>query len=184
MSKARREQSYESILEDLPFHLARAALVFRKFNDETLHTIGLHTQAPGMASVLHTVHEHDDCTVSDLVSKTHLANGTLTGLLDRLERDRFIKRVQNADDGRSWRIQLTPKGRTLCADLRRRHRMVMEIFGEVLSEKETSDLKRMLERVTERMRAYHAETKSARQRSSKTGRKSSNTTKPGRSAGA
>lgn len=183
MSKPSGEQTRESILEDLPFHLARAALVFRKFNDETLHTIGLHSQAPGMASVLHALHAYNDCTVSDLVSKTHLANGTLTGILDRLERERFIQRVQNADDGRSWRIRLTPKGHTLCSDLRRRHRMVMRIFGEVLSGKETSELKRMLELVTDRMRAYHAETKSARRRAQGTGSKGSPKVHPGAKPG-
>ncbi len=145
----------ESVLDDLPFHLARAALVFRKFNDETLRAIGLHSQAPGMASVLHALHEQDECTIGILVSKTHLPNGTLTGILDRLERDRLIQRVQNAEDGRSWRIRLTKKGRGLCGDLRRRHRLVMRLFSDVLTARETAELKRMLTRVTGRMRDYH-----------------------------
>jgi DNA-binding MarR family transcriptional regulator len=51
-------------------------------------------------------------------------------LLDGLERDRCIRRVRNADDGRSWRVCLTEKGRRLCAKLDQRHRVVMDLFRE------------------------------------------------------
>lgn len=93
-------------------------LGFRRFNDRTLRAVGLKPQPPGMASVLHALEEQDDCTVNSVVQRTHLANGTLTGLLDALERDGCLQRAANPDDGRSWRIQLTPAGRRLCAKLR------------------------------------------------------------------
>ena len=146
--------SSDTILEDLPFYLARAALNFRRFNDRTLRAIGLESQAPGIASVLHALDEQDHCTVKSLVGRTRLPNGTLTGLLDTLERDRCIRRVPNPDDGRSWRIRLSAKGRRVCAKLHQRHRLVMEVLREALSDEEAAELKRLLARVTARMCAY------------------------------
>jgi DNA-binding MarR family transcriptional regulator len=155
-----------TILDDLPFHLARAALNFRRFNDRTLSAIGLESQAPGIASVLHALHELDDCTVNSLVERTHLPNGTLTGLLDTLEGDRCIQRVPNPDDGRSWHIRLTAKGRQICAKLHQRHLLVMGLFRDVLTERETAELKRLLAQVTTCMRAYTASPDQSPSRSS------------------
>ena len=146
-----------TILEDLPFYLARAVVNFRRFNDRTLRAVGLESQAPGIASVLHALDEQDDCTVNSLVERTHLPNGTLTGLLDNLERDRCIQRVPNPADRRSWRIRLTAKGRRLCVKLQQRHRMVMAMFHDALSDQETAELKRLLAQVTARMRTYTSE---------------------------
>jgi DNA-binding MarR family transcriptional regulator len=149
--------SRDTVLDDLPFHLARAGLAFRRFNHRTLHAIGLKPQAPGLASVLHALEENDDCTVNRLVEQTQLPNGTLTGLLDALEQDGCIERVRNPDDGRSWRIRLTKSGRRLCEKLQQRHRAVMGLFRDALSEAEMVELKRLLAQVTARMRAYRAE---------------------------
>lgn len=141
-------------LDDLPFHLARAALAFRRYNDQTLLLVGLKPQAPGLATVLHVLEDLGDCRVNALVERTHLPNGTLTGLLDTLERDRCIKRIRNPDDGRSWHIGLTKKGHKLCGKLHQRHRLVMAGFRDALSGAETAELKRLLGRVTAHMRAH------------------------------
>ena len=146
-----------TVLDDLPFHLARMALAFRRFSDRTLRAFGLPAQPPGIASVLHALDERDDCSVNSLVDRTHLPNGTLTGLLDRLERERCLRRTRNAEDGRSWRIRLTPKGRRLCARLGERHRLVTALFADTLSPEETAQLKRLLTRLTARLRAFGAD---------------------------
>jgi DNA-binding MarR family transcriptional regulator len=143
-----------SVLEDLPFCLARATLAFRRFNDLTLRAIGLASLAPGAASILHALQEERGCTVSRLVEKTHLPNGTLTGLLDELEEDEFLARFPNPEDGRSWLVGLTPQGLRLCKKLQRRHALVMEVFGETLADAEQAELVRLLGKVTQCMRAY------------------------------
>src|SRR5580698_3160616 len=85
MPPVQSSQTTCSILEDLPFCLARATLGFRRFNDLTLRAIDLASLAPGAASILHALQEEPSCTVNRLVEKTHLPNGTLTGLLDELQ---------------------------------------------------------------------------------------------------
>lgn len=158
--------SPSTVLEDLPFYLARASLNFRRFNDRTLRELGLPSLAPGAASVVHALAENKNCTVSSVAERTQLPNGTLSGLLDSLEVDGYLRRVENADDGRSWRLRLTARGRRLAAKLTRRHEVVMRHFSEVLSEQETAQLKDLLARLTARMRAYpaHSTSKSRRQR--------------------
>lgn len=146
-------QPVESLLDDLPFHLARVGLCFRRFNERTLRAVGLKSQAPGMASVVHALREQDDCPVNSLVARTHLPNGTLTGLLDALEHEGCIQRSRDTADRRSWRVRLTAKGHRLGAKLEKRHHATMEILGRALSETEAAELKRLLARVTEQMQA-------------------------------
>ncbi len=148
-----------SVLEDLPFCLARATLAFRRFNDQTLRAVGLPSLAPGEASILHALQEEQRCTVNRLVERTHLPNGTLTGLLDELEREGFLARFSNPEDGRSWLVGLTAPGLRFCRKLQKRHEMVMEVLGESLAEPEQAELVRLLEKVTEWMRAYRPEEK-------------------------
>ncbi|HEU5080343.1 MAG TPA: MarR family transcriptional regulator [Opitutaceae bacterium] len=146
-----------SVLEDLPFSFVRASLSFRRFNDLTLRSVGVESQAPGLATVLHALEELGDCAVSSLAQKTHLPNGTLTGLLDTLQREGHLRRDRNPEDGRSWIVQLTKSGRGLCAKLHQRHRTVMKIFRETLTEAEAAEMQRLLEKLTDAMRAFAAD---------------------------
>jgi DNA-binding MarR family transcriptional regulator len=143
-----------SVLEDLPFCLARATLAFRRFNDLTLRAIGLASLAPGAASILHALQEERSCTVNRLAEKTHLPNGTLTGLLDELEEDGYLARFSNPEDGRSWLVGLTTQGLRLCKKLQRRHGLVIEVFDETLTDAEQAELVRLLGKITQCMRAY------------------------------
>lgn len=142
------------MLEDMPFFLARVGLSFRRFNERTLREVGLKSQAPGTASVVHALREQDDCAVSSLVNRTHLPNGTLTGLLDALEHEGCIQRRRDTDDRRSWRVRLTPKGHRLGVKLEKRHRVVMEVLNQALSAEEAAELKRLLGRITTHMHAH------------------------------
>lgn len=156
MSRHPSAPAPRTVLDDLPFCLARAALNFRRLNDQTLRASGLKSLAPGAASVLHALAELDGGTVSRLVERTHLPNGTLTGLLDVLERDGQIERRANPEDGRSWKLGLTKQGRRLAGELEKRHRRVMELFGEVLTADEQDELARLLEKLGTRIRTYTA----------------------------
>jgi DNA-binding MarR family transcriptional regulator len=154
MPSIQSNQATRSVLEDLPFCLARATLGFRRFNDLTLRAIGLASLAPGAASILHALQEERSCTVNRLVEKTHLPNGTLTGLLDELEEEGYLARFSNPEDGRSWLVGLTTPGIRFCRKLQRRHGLVMEVFGETLTDAEQAELVRLLGKVTQCMRAY------------------------------
>ncbi|HMI70991.1 MAG TPA: MarR family transcriptional regulator, partial [Solirubrobacteraceae bacterium] len=53
--------------------------------------------------------------VGELVAATGQRPSTLTGVLDRLERKRLVRRRVNAADRRSFTIELTPTGAAAAA---------------------------------------------------------------------
>jgi DNA-binding MarR family transcriptional regulator len=143
-----------TILDDLPFVFVRASLAFRRFNELSLQAIGLKNLAPGLASVLHALEEMGPCTVNRLVERTHLPNGTLTGLLDTLEREGHIRRSRNPDDGRSRLIALTTGGKVLCSRLRERHLLVMNHLSGRMDESDLAQLTSLLEQLAACMQAF------------------------------
>jgi DNA-binding MarR family transcriptional regulator len=68
--------------------------------------------------------DSDELTVAELVHRTGQRRSTLTGILDRLERGRLIRRRTNPTDRRSFMVVLTARGRRT-AD------RVVEVFSEV-----------------------------------------------------
>jgi DNA-binding MarR family transcriptional regulator len=123
-------------------------------NDCALRQVGMKSQPLGAGSVLHVLFEQHSCTVKSLVEQTRIPNGTLTGVLDGLEHDGFIRRADNAEDGRSWLIRLTAKGEAMRDQVKRRHEIIMELFEKTLSPGETATLKRALRRLTDSMNDY------------------------------
>ena len=152
MPKSLRKAGGKSILNDLPFCIVRAAIGFRRLNDCILQEVGLKPQPLGAGSVMHALFEKSNCPVKDLVNRSKIPNGTLTGILDRLARDGLIRRSENIDDGRSWLIRVTSKGEAMREKLMRRHEIALRLFNAVFSPAETARLKRDLNRLSEAMR--------------------------------
>jgi DNA-binding MarR family transcriptional regulator len=151
MPHSSRKPIAEKTLEDLPFYLVRTAIAFRRLNDRTLRAAGMKSQPLGAGSVLQVLIEEKSCTVKNLVERTQIPNGTLTGVLNGLERNGFIRRVENTDDGRSWLIELAPKGKAMRQKMQKRHRRAMKLFDDTLSADETMQLKRLLQRLISSM---------------------------------
>ncbi len=59
--------------------------------------------------MLIALYEENGTLPSRLAEKTHLDRPTVTGLIDRLERDGWVERRLDPEDRRSLRIFLTPK---------------------------------------------------------------------------
>jgi DNA-binding MarR family transcriptional regulator len=61
-------------------------------------------------SVLRTLSESDDISQKELSERADKDQATLTKILDLLEKNEFIERVQNPSDRRSFLIKITQKG--------------------------------------------------------------------------
>ena len=59
----------------------------------------------------------DGLTQSDLGRELLTHRSNVTGLVDRLEGRGLVKRREQADDRRTWRVVLTPAGRRLMAEV-------------------------------------------------------------------
>jgi DNA-binding MarR family transcriptional regulator len=66
---------------------------------------------------------NDRLTVQDFASQMGLEKTWASRLLVRMEKDGLIRRVDHPDDGRSWLIELTAKGRA-------EHRKLSEALNE------------------------------------------------------
>jgi DNA-binding MarR family transcriptional regulator len=64
-------------------------------------------------SVLRTLSESDDISQKELSERADKDQATLTKILDLLEKNEFIERVQNPSDRRSFLIKITNKGTEL-----------------------------------------------------------------------
>src|SRR3989442_13232429 len=72
-----------------------------------IRSLGL---TPSQFDVIATLGETEGMTCKELSEKTLVTKGTLTGVLDRLEKKGLIERVPSREDRRGTLIPLTPKG--------------------------------------------------------------------------
>ncbi len=63
--------------------------------------------------LLITLYEEDDILITRLAEKVALDKSTLTGILDRLERDGLVTRQSAPNDRRALYIRLTERSRSL-----------------------------------------------------------------------
>jgi DNA-binding MarR family transcriptional regulator len=90
-------------------------------------------------SVLRTLSEIDDITQKELSERADKDQATLTKILDLLEKNEFIERVQNPSDRRSFLIRITNKGAHLVKDVTP---YLEEVFTKITSsiQKEKLDI--------------------------------------------
>ena len=94
--------------------LRRAYYTYVGVLERALDEFGLSAHLrPGMGHVIFTLFAEDDLTIREIAARSQLANSTLTGLLDRMEKGRLVERRRDAEDGRLVRVRLTVLGRSL-----------------------------------------------------------------------
>lgn len=64
---------------------------------------------PAQGRILFVLWENDEIPIVELSKKTQLEKSTLTSMLDRLEKNRFIKRIISKEDRRKILIKRTKK---------------------------------------------------------------------------
>ncbi|MCY1077537.1 MarR family winged helix-turn-helix transcriptional regulator [Archangium lansingense] len=91
--------------------------------------------------------QNGELTQQEIVGRTKMDKVTVSRAAQVLERRKFLRRVTNADDGRSLRLSLTAEGQKLYA---RVVPAALELEAEVLkglSEREITELKDVLRRL-------------------------------------
>lgn len=92
--------------------LARCQQAFERYSAAHIRSLGL--TAPQF-DVIATLGNMPGMTPKALSEQTLITKGTLTGVLDRLEAKRMIRRTRSKLDGRSQVVDLTPKGKAAFA---------------------------------------------------------------------
>lgn len=92
--------------------LARCYQAFESYSARHIRSLGL---TPCQFDIVATLGNTDGMTFKQLGEKTLITKGTLTGVVDRLEAKRQVRREASSADGRSQIVKLTARGETLFA---------------------------------------------------------------------
>jgi len=86
-------------------------------------------------------------TIGEIQSKVPLALGSMTAVVDRLERRGLILRTPSAADRRAKLLELSPKGRAAVEEAFRRHAAELESAMAVLTHREKRQLRVLLKKL-------------------------------------
>ena len=131
-------------------HLMRAGEeVVRVMNAHfSAHNI---TQGRFMIMMLLMGKKVTDCprptTPAELADLASVSRATITGLLDTLERDRFVSRRPDPADRRQMSVHLTPKGQEFMHDILPGHFRLITQLTSALTDNERTTLTRLLVKV-------------------------------------
>src|SRR4051812_39751204 len=103
-------------------------------------------------TVVKMLEQIGDLSLSELSERIRAQNSTVTGIIDRMERENLVTRERSKEDRRVVYIRLTTKGRELSRGIPVEP---MEIFRrslETLSGQEVRDLMRILGKVAKNVR--------------------------------
>ena len=96
---------------DCPYYLiSRATLAVTTFLKKGFAEQGIHTIKPAYLGVLLALWLEDGLKANELGKRAGLEPSTMTGLLDRMERDGLVERRPDPKDRRAHKIHLTDGG--------------------------------------------------------------------------
>lgn len=90
--------------------LARCYQAFEAYSSAHVRSLGL---TPSQFDIVATLGNTPGMSFKELGEKTLITKGTLTGVVDRLEAQKLVRRSASPEDGRSMIVSLTPAGERL-----------------------------------------------------------------------
>lgn len=102
-------------------------------------------------TVVKMLEQIGDLSLSELSERIRAQNSTVTGIIDRMEREGLVVRERSKEDRRVVYIRLTSKGRRLAEAVPVEPMRIFRSALESLSPTETRDLVRILGKVARRV---------------------------------
>lgn len=124
--------------------LVRAYQAFTRRDATLIRRHGL-TQA--QFDIIATLGNTDGMTFKQIGERTLITKGTLTGVVDRLERDGLVRRHGDADDARCTQVRLTAKGEHVFERVFPHHIAALKLHFDGLSTAELHEAERMLKKM-------------------------------------
>jgi len=106
MTKKSKSAANEAFIPTMR-ELARAYQAFADYSAKHIRELNL---TPSQFDVIATLGNTNGMSMSDLAEKTLVTKGTLTGIIDRLEKKDIVARIVPPENRRSFTIVLTPEG--------------------------------------------------------------------------
>jgi DNA-binding MarR family transcriptional regulator len=113
-----------------------------------MEKLGLHR---GQGFALIQLWHHDGIPQHELASAMHIRPASVTNMLQRMERDGWIRRERDVDDQRVVRVYLTDKAKELRVEARTVLHEMEEELSSIYTEEEQATLKCLLLRLHDRL---------------------------------
>jgi DNA-binding MarR family transcriptional regulator len=134
--------------------MAEAWQAFEGYAGSHIRTLRL---TPAQFDIIATLGNTPGMTCKELGEKTLITKGTLTGVLDRLEARKLIRRQSSPSDGRATFIRLTARGEKLFEKTFTAHVAHCKSAFSELSAKELDTLNRLLGKLRDAFRSHGTE---------------------------
>lgn len=118
---------------------------------------GLEDLAGARGRVIFALWNEDNIPIKKLVEKTSLDKATLTGIIDRLERDGYVKRIPSPDDKRATLISRTGKDEIFKSKIPEVSKQQNKLFYKGFSNSEIKEFEEYLKRILQNCKEAEAE---------------------------
>ena len=132
------------------YELVRAYQAFESYSASHIRKLGL---TPSQFDIIATLGNTEGMTFKELGGKSLITKGTLTGVVDRMEAKKLVKRVACPEDGRKQYVVLTRSGKTMFAKIFPVH---LAHFQQVFAGYEQQDLDSVKEALKQLKLAFQA----------------------------
>ena len=92
--------------------------------------------------VMGTLIQHGEMKITELSKKINLSNSTISGIVDRLEKNELVARVRSEKDRRIVFVKITPKFEEIHKGF---YKLAQESFEELLSAGTTEEFEQIIE---------------------------------------
>jgi MarR family 2-MHQ and catechol resistance regulon transcriptional repressor len=132
--------------------LWKAAKAIEKVDRASIAGTGLHlSEFTIMEALLHK----GPLPINTIGEKVLLTSGSMTAAINRLEKKGFVRRSQDASDGRFFHVHLTEIGRMVIENAYEKHAANLEQVMVVLNQGERQELLELLKKIGRHAEEVH-----------------------------
>jgi MarR family transcriptional regulator, organic hydroperoxide resistance regulator len=129
------------------FLIGRIKEHYTAFLEGELKRLGLKSLVTSHADILAVLRIYGELTLSDVAEKINRDRSTVTALVSKLEKLKYVQQRTNETDRRSSILFLTEKGKGLVPEFQSIGNALLKKATEGIPEEEWSDFKKTLEKV-------------------------------------
>ncbi len=130
-------------------------LLLRRTHDMLARYVESELNSHGTSSaqygVLVNLFRMQPCSLTDLSTKLFRTSGNITSLIDRMERDGLVERLDHPEDRRVTQVRLTEKGVEILHSLRPHHRAFLSDLMNCCCDDDLSQLTELLGKLKEKL---------------------------------
>jgi DNA-binding MarR family transcriptional regulator len=110
---------------------------------------------PGQPQLLIHIKDNEGITQKALSEKHFVKPATITGMLNKLEANRYVYRIPDEDDKRMMRVYLTPEGRHLAEEGEEFMEAMTNKLFDGLTKEELKTLLHLIQKIRNNMSDKH-----------------------------